>query len=356
MTEQAPWFLAQVQQPDLDAKQQAEQRQLQLTKPTGALGQLEQLAIQLASLQGTLHPQIQQPWITIFAGDHGVVAENISAYPQAVTRQMLQNFASGGAAISVIAKHHHAHLQVVDCGTVGEAYDYVGVERHCIRAGTANFAQQVAMTEQECLAALQLGKDCVDRAKAQAADIFIAGEMGIGNICSASALACLLLHEGAAQLTGVGTGINNQQLQHKIAVIDQAVKLHQQNVADDALKILAAVGGLEIAAMTGAYIRCAQIGLPIVVDGFISSVAALCAVRMQPQSHAWMLFGHQSAEYGHQRVLNALDAQPILNMNLRLGEGSGAGAALSMLQLACVLHNQMATFAEAAVTGDKVAP
>ncbi|UUM26516.1 nicotinate-nucleotide--dimethylbenzimidazole phosphoribosyltransferase [Acinetobacter colistiniresistens] len=356
MTEQAPWFLAAVQQPDLDAKQQAEQRQLQLTKPTGALGQLEQLAIQLASLQGTLHPQIQQPWITIFAGDHGVVAENISAYPQAVTRQMLQNFASGGAAISVIAKHHHAHLQVVDCGTVGEAYDYVGVERHCIRAGTANFAQQVAMTEQECLAALQLGKDCVDRAKAQAADIFIAGEMGIGNTCSASALACLLLHEGAAQLTGVGTGINNQQLQHKIAVIDQAVKLHQQNVADDALKILAAVGGLEIAAMTGAYIRCAQIGLPIVVDGFISSVAALCAVRMQPQSHAWMLFGHQSAEYGHQRVLNALDAQPILNMNLRLGEGSGAGAALSMLQLACVLHNQMATFAEAAVTGDKVAP
>ncbi|ENX15384.1 nicotinate-nucleotide-dimethylbenzimidazole phosphoribosyltransferase [Acinetobacter sp. CIP 64.2] len=356
MTEQAPWFLALVQQPDLDAKQQAEQRQLQLTKPTGALGQLEQLAIQLASLQGTLHPQIQQPWITIFAGDHGVVAENISAYPQAVTRQMLQNFASGGAAISVIAKHHHAHLQVVDCGTVGEAYDYVGVERHCIRAGTANFAQQVAMTEQECLAALQLGKDCVDRAKAQAADIFIAGEMGIGNTCSASALACLLLHEGAAQLTGVGTGINNQQLQHKIAVIDQAVKLHQQNVADDALKILAAVGGLEIAAMTGAYIRCAQIGLPIVVDGFISSVAALCAVRMQPQSYAWMLFGHQSAEYGHQRVLNALDAQPILNMNLRLGEGSGAGAALSMLQLACVLHNQMATFAEAAVTGDKVAP
>ncbi|OBY73101.1 nicotinate-nucleotide--dimethylbenzimidazole phosphoribosyltransferase [Acinetobacter gyllenbergii] len=356
MTEQAQWFLAAVQQPDLEAKQQAEQRQLQLTKPTGALGQLEQLAIQLASLQGTVHPQIQQPWITIFAGDHGVVAENISAYPQAVTRQMLQNFASGGAAISVIAKHHHAHLQVVDCGTVGDTYDYAGVERHCIRAGTANFAQQAAMTEQECLAALQLGKDSVDRAKAQAADIFIAGEMGIGNTCSASALACLLLHEDAAQLTGVGTGINSQQLQHKIAVIDQAVKRHQVDVADDALKILAAVGGLEIAAMTGAYIRCAQIGLPIVVDGFISSVAALCAVRIQPHSRAWMLFGHQSAEYGHQSVLKALGAQPILSMNLRLGEGSGAGAALSMLQLACVLHNQMATFAEAAVTGDKVAP
>jgi len=356
MTEHEQWFLAAIQQPDLDAKQQAEQRQLQLTKPTGALGDLERIAIDLAALQGTVHPQIQQPWITIFAGDHGVVAENISAYPQAVTRQMLQNFATGGAAISVIAKHHQAHLQVIDCGTVGDAYEYAGVERHCIRAGTANFAQQAAMTEQECLAALQLGKTSVERAKAQAADIFIAGEMGIGNTCSASALACLLLNEDAAQLTGVGTGITNQQLQHKINVIDQAVKLHQTEVKNDALKILAAVGGLEIAAMTGAYIRCAQIGLPIVVDGFISSVAALCAVRIQPQSRAWMLFGHQSAEYGHQRVLQELNAQPILKMNLRLGEGSGAGAALSMIQLACVLHNQMATFAEAAVTGDKVAP
>ncbi len=355
MTEQVTWYLEPIQQPDLDARQQAEQRQPQLTKPTGALGDLETPAIHLASLQGTVHPKIQQPWITIFAGDHGVVEENISAYPQAVTRQMLQNFASGGAAISVIAKHHQAHLQVVDCGTVGDAYDYVGVERHCIRAGTANFAQQTAMTEQECLAALELGKNSADLAKAQGSDIFVAGEMGIGNTCSASALACLLLNESAQQLTGLGTGINIEQLQHKIKVIDQAVKLHRPHVANDALKILAAVGGLEIAAMTGAYLRCAQIGLPIVVDGFISSVAALCAMRIQPQSREWMFFGHQSAEYGHQRILKELAAQPILKMNLRLGEGSGAGAALSMIQLACVLHNQMATFAEAAVTGDKVA-
>lgn len=355
MTEQAQWFLAALQQPDLDVKQQAEQRQLQLTKPTGALGDLEQIAINLSALQRTVFPKINKPWITIFAGDHGVVAENISAYPQAVTRQMLQNFASGGAAISVIAKHHHAHLQVIDCGTVGDSYNYVGVERHTIRAGTANFVEQAAMTNRECLAALELGKNSVDLAKAKDADIFIAGEMGIGNTCSASALACLLLSESAQQVTGLGTGINIEQLQHKIKVIDQAVKLHRANVANDALKILAAVGGLEIAAITGAYLRCAQIGLPIIVDGFISSVAALCAVRIQPQSREWMLFGHQSAEYGHQRVLKELDAQPILAMNLRLGEGSGAGAALSMIQLACVLHNQMATFAEAAVTGDKVA-
>jgi len=355
MSEQASWWLASIQQPDIAAQSQAEQRQLQLTKPTGALGDLEQIAIQLASLQGTVHPQIQQPWITIFAGDHGVVEENISAYPQAVTRQMLQNFASGGAAISVIAKHHQAQLRVIDCGTVGEPYQYTGVERHCIRAGTANFVQQVAMTEQECIAAMQLGKESVDLARAKAADIFIAGEMGIGNTCSASALASLLLNESAEQLTGVGTGINHQQLAHKVSVINQAVKLHAAHVADDALKILAAVGGLEIAAMTGAFLRCAQIGMPIVVDGFISSVAALCAVRIQPQTRAWMLFGHQSAEYGHQRILKELDARPILKMNLRLGEGSGAGSALSMIQLACTLHNQMATFAEAAVSGDKVA-
>lgn len=354
MSEQA-WWLETIKHPDLAAKSQAEYRQSQLTKPTGALGQLEQIAIQLASLQGTIQPRIQKPWITIFAGDHGVVEENISAYPQAVTRQMLQNFASGGAAISVIAQCHQAHLQVVDCGTVGDVYDYVGVERHCIRAGTANFTKHAAMTEQECIAAMELGKHSVDLAQSQAADIFIAGEMGIGNTCSASAMASLLINESAEQLTGVGTGINNQQLQHKIAVIHQAIKLHVPNIGNNALKILAAVGGLEIAAMTGAYLRCAQIGMPIVVDGFISSVAALCAVRIQPSVRDWMLFGHQSAEYGHQRILKELQAQPILNMNLRLGEGSGASAALSMIQLACVLHNQMATFAEAAVTGDKVA-
>ena len=205
MTEQAQWFLAEVQQPDLDVKQQAEQRQLQLTKPTGALGDLEQIAINLSALQRTVFPKINKPWITIFAGDHGVVAENISAYPQAVTRQMLQNFASGGAAISVIAKHHHAHLQVIDCGTVGDSYNYVGVECHTIRAGTANFVEQAAMTNRECLAALELGKNSADLAKAKDADIFIAGEMGIGNTCSASALACLLLSESAQQLTGLGT-------------------------------------------------------------------------------------------------------------------------------------------------------
>lgn len=348
------WWLESVKQPNLDAKQQAEQHQLQLTKPTGALGDLEQIAITLASLQSNAHPHVNHPWITIFAGDHGVVEENISAYPQAVTRQMLQNFTTGGAAISVLTKYHEAHLQVIDCGTVGEAYEYEGVERHCIRAGTANFAKQAAMNADECRAALELGKKSVDTAKVDGADIYIAGEMGIGNTCSASALACLLLNDTAEQLTGVGTGIGADQLRHKIEVIEKAIELHHKHVVGDVFKTLCAVGGLEIAAITGAYIRCAQVGLPIIVDGFISSVAALCAVRMNPKVRDWMLFGHQSAEYGHQRILQELNADPILKMNLRLGEGSGAGAALALVKMACVLHNQMATFAQAAVSGDKI--
>lgn len=348
------WWLESVQQPDLEAKQQAEQHQLQLTKPTGALGDLEQIAITLASLQSNAHPQVNHPWITIFAGDHGVVEENISAFPQAVTRQMLQNFTSGGAAISVIAKYHQAHLQVIDCGTVGEVYEYTGVERHCIRAGTANFAKQAAMNAEECRAALELGKNSVDTAKVDGADIYIAGEMGIGNTCSASALACLLLNDTAEQLTGVGTGIGADQLRHKIEVIEQAIELHHKHVTGDAFKTLCAVGGLEIAAIVGAYIRCAQVGLPVIVDGFISSVAALCAVRMNPKVRDWMLFGHQSAEYGHRRILQELKADPILKMNLRLGEGSGAATALALVKMACALHNQMATFAQAAVSGDKI--
>lgn len=348
------WWLEACKNPSTIAKQQAEQRQLQLTKPTGSLSTLENVAVQLASLQDQVKPNVDFPWICIFAGDHGVMEENISAYPQAVTRQMLQNFTTGGACISVIAKEYNAKLQVIDCGSVGDAYAYQGVERHCIAQGTANFAKTVAMNEAQCQAAMQLGKNSVDQAFAQNASIYVAGEMGIGNTCSASAVACFLLNESAEKLTGVGTGIRAEQLQHKKNIIDQAIKLHQDYVSGDVFKALCAVGGLEIAAMAGAYIRCAQVGLPMVVDGFISSVAALIAVRLNPPVREWMLFGHQSAEFGHQRLLVELNAEPLLKLNLRLGEGSGAGAALGVIKLACSLHNHMATFAEAAVIGEKV--
>lgn len=348
------WWLDACKVPSNDFKRQAEERQLQLTKPTGSLSELENVAVQLASLQNNARPQVDAPWITIFAGDHGVMEENISAYPQAVTRQMLQNFATGGACISVIAKEYNATLQVIDCGSVGDAYEYVGVERHCIAQGTANFAKQVAMTEQQCLDAMLLGCASVEKALTNGASIYVAGEMGIGNTCSASAIACFLLNESAEQLTGVGTGIRAEQLVHKKNVIQQAILLHQNYVQDDAFKALCAVGGLEIAAMTGAYIRCAQLGMPMIVDGFISTVSALLAVRLNPNVRQWMLFGHQSAEYGHRRLLDELDANPLLKLNLRLGEGSGAGASLGVIKLACSLHNNMATFAEAAVIGEKI--
>ncbi|MFW2103363.1 nicotinate-nucleotide--dimethylbenzimidazole phosphoribosyltransferase [Acinetobacter guillouiae] len=348
------WWLEACKVPNAETKQQAEERQLQLTKPTGSLSVLENVAVQLAALQSNSKPNVDKPWIAIFAGDHGVMAENISAYPQAVTRQMLQNFATGGACISVIAKEYAATLQVIDCGTVGEVYQYQGVERHSIAQGTANFAQQVAMTEQQCQQAMALGRESVEKAIAQGASIYIAGEMGIGNTCSASAIACFLLNEPAEQLTGVGTGIRADQLIHKKNIIQHSLELHKNYVENDAFKVLCAVGGLEIAAMTGAYIRCAQLGMPVIVDGFISSVAALVAVRLNPEVRQWMLFGHQSAEYGHQRLLQELNADPLLKLNLRLGEGSGAGAALGVIKLACSLHNNMATFAEAAVIGEKV--
>lgn len=348
------WWQVACQMPNQEIYAQAVAHQLQLTKPSGALADLEEIAVQLASLQGQVKPQLTLPWITIFAGDHGVMEEQISAYPQAVTRQMLQNFANGGACISVIANTYQAKLQVIDCGTVGEPYEYVGVERHSILPGTYNFAKTQAMPIDACQAALQLGVKSVEQAKSQGASIYVAGEMGIGNTCSAAALACLLLNESAEKLTGVGTGINSAQLQHKKNIIEQALALHRDQVKDNPFLALCAVGGLEVAAMTGAYIRAAQLGLPVVVDGFISSAAALTAVRMNPEVRAWMLFGHQSAEYGHQRLLQELQAKPILNLNLRLGEGSGAGAALGVIQLACHLHNQMATFAQANVIGEKI--
>ena len=348
------WWLDTCKAPSTDAKKMAEQRQLQLTKPTGSLSELENTAVQLASLQANSRPNVDQPWIAIFAGDHGVMEENISAYPQAVTRQMLQNFTTGGACISVIAQEYHAKLQVIDCGSVGDTYEYAGVERHCIMSGTANFAKHVAMTEAQCIDAMNLGRKSVEDAVAYGASIYVAGEMGIGNTCSASAIACFLLNESAEQLTGVGTGIRAEQLLHKKNIIDQSVALHKAYVGQDAFKALCAVGGLEIAAMTGAYIRCAQLGLAVVVDGFISTVSALVAVRLNPAAREWMLFGHQSAEYGHRRLLQELNAHPLLKLNLRLGEGSGAGAALGLIKLACLLHNNMATFTEAAVTGEKV--
>jgi len=341
------WWLDPCRAADDNVRAEALARQQQLTKPAGSLGRLERLAVDLAALQGQLRPDLEQVWISIFAGDHGVVAEGISAYPQEVTGQMLLNFVSGGAAISVLARQLDARLEVVDLGTVNLALDLPGVRHERIAAGTANFARAPAMSEEQGVRALQAGRESARRALAAGARLFIGGEMGIGNTTAASALACALLGCPASELSGPGTGLDAAGVRHKAEVIEAA--LARAAVGDDPWQALLQVGGLEIAALAGAYLSCAQEGVVVLVDGFICTVAALLAVRLNPSCRPWLLFAHRGAEPGHGRVLAALQGEPLLELGLRLGEGSGAALAVPLLRLACALHGQMATFAEAAV-------
>lgn len=341
------WWLEPTQAINVPVREEALARQQQLTKPTGSLGQLERVAVQLAGLQGRVKPKVDAVWIAIFAGDHGVVAEGVSAYPQEVTGQMLHNFVTGGAAISVLAQQLSAQLDVVDLGTVSPL-DLPGVRHLRIGAGTANFAKAPAMTQEQGLLALQAGRDSVLRAKAVGTELFVGGEMGIGNTAAASAVACSLLECAAQLLVGPGTGLNAAGISHKTDVIERALKLHAEQ-AGDPLQSLFCLGGFEIAALVGAYLACAQEGIAVLVDGFICSVAALVGVRLNPACRDWLLFGHRGAEPGHRHLLETLQAEPLLDLGMRLGEGSGAALAVPLVRLACQLHNGMATFAEAAV-------
>lgn len=342
------WWLNPCKPVDAQAVEQAQARQQQLTKPAGSLGRLESVAVQLAGLQGQVKPSLDQLWIAIFAGDHGVVAEGVSAFPQEVTGQMLHNFVSGGAAISVLARQLGASLEVVDLGTVTPSLNLPGVRHLNIGAGTANFVEGPAMTQAQGTLALQAGRDSVQRASAAGTQLFIGGEMGIGNTTAASALACALLDCPVLHLTGPGTGLSAAGVSLKALVIERALALHRAQ-RDDALQTLFSLGGFEIGALVGAYLACAQEGIAVLVDGFICSVAALVAVRLNPDCRPWLLFGHRGAEPGHRHVLETLNAEPLLDLGLRLGEGSGAALAVPLLRLACDLHGQMATFAEAAV-------
>jgi nicotinate-nucleotide--dimethylbenzimidazole phosphoribosyltransferase len=326
------------------------ERQGQLTKPPGSLGQLEDLAVRLAAMQGEERPSVDNAAIAIFAADHGVAAENVSAFPQAVTGEMVKNFARGGAAICVLAKTLHAKLEVVNLGTVNDPGDWPNVVRAVIAPSTANFAVEPAMTEPQLAQALQAGHDSVMRAVKNGAQIYIGGEMGIANTTAAAALSCALLNASPKELAGPGTGLDHTGVAHKVAVLERTLALHAGHF-DDPMECLRRVGGFEIAALTGAYLTCAQLGLPVLVDGFITTAAALVAVRIAPQCADWLIYAHGSAEPGHARLLEALGAKPLLNLGMRLGEGSGAATALPLLRLACALHNGMATFAEAAVSG-----
>lgn len=342
------WWQDPCQPLDHVARAKAEARQRQLTKPAGSLGRLEALAVHLAALQGRERPTLERPWIAIFAGDHGVVAEGVSAYPQAVTGQMLANFVAGGAAIGVLARELDAALEVIDLGTAVPLPPLPGVRHLQVGAGTRNFLHEPAMTRAQVLACLEAGRDSLLRARAQGCELFIGGEMGIGNTTAAAALACWLLDCPPAGLAGPGTGLDGAGVARKARVIEAALALHRPRIGD-ALQALERLGGFEIAALVGAYLAAAQQGVVVLVDGFICGVAALLAVRLNPACRDWLLFAHRGAEPGHARVLWALAAEPLLELGLRLGEGSGAALAVPLLRMACSLHGRMATFAEAAV-------
>lgn len=322
-------------------------RQAQLTKPTGALGRLETLAIELAGMQHSERPRAERVPIVVFAGDHGIAAQGVSAYPQAVTIAMMANFAGGGAAISVLARELGCSLEIVDAGTLAEA-PLPGVVVDKPRRGTRDFSREAAMAPNELAFALDCGQRTVARAVSSDPDLLIFGEMGIANTTSAAAIAAALLGTGAQEVAGLGTGLDAAGRAHKAGIIDSAL-VHHGLVGASPEKILCTVGGLEIAAIAGAMIASAQRRIPVVVDGFIVSVAALAAARLNPSCRPYLIFSHRSAEQGHRLVLQALNAEPLLDLDLRLGEGSGAALALPLLRLACALHNGMATFAQAAV-------
>lgn len=329
-------------------RQQALERQNQLTKPPGALGQLEQVAVQLAALQQRVKPAIQNPQLVVFAGDHGVVAQGVSAFPQAVTVAMLSNFVAGGAAVAVLANLHAIGLSVVNCGTATPCDALAGVIHCPVMPGTRDFSQQAAMSQEQAQQALRIGAEQVERLHADSCDLLMAGEMGIGNTSAASCLAALLLQQDVVALTGPGTGVQGDALSHKQQVLAASVARAQPLVRSP-IQALEQVGGLELAAMCGAYIRAAQLGIPVLVDGFIATASALLAVQLNPAVRDWMLFGHRSAEPGHTALLQALQAEPLIQLGMRLGEGSGAAVAYGVVQQALALHNGMATFAEAGI-------
>lgn len=338
-----------IRQPDATAEAGARDRQRRLTKPPGSLGQLETLAVRLAALQGRARPAADHVHIAVFAADHGVTAEGISAYPASVTPEMIRNFAAGDAAVSVLARRLAAELEVIDVGTAGDYAAPTGVRCERAARGSGNIRREAAMDAATREHAEASGRASVTRAVAAGAEVFVGGEMGIGNTTAATALACALLGLPPARLAGPGTGLDAAGVSHKVAVIEAALA-HHGSVRGDPTTALERLGGLEIAALAGAYQACGELGLPALVDGLIASVAALVALRRAPALAEWLLFAHRSGEPGHDAVLEALRATPLLDLGMRLGEGSGAAAAIPPLRLACALHNEMATFEEAGVS------
>jgi nicotinate-nucleotide--dimethylbenzimidazole phosphoribosyltransferase len=334
---------------DADAMQAARARQDTLTKPQGSLGRLEALSIQIAGITGRARPRLTRPAVVVMAGDHGVAAQGVSAYPAEVTPQMVLNFLHGGAGMNVLARHVGARVVIVDVGVASELPPHPDLVARKVALGTRDFSQQPAMSREQAQQALEVGISVAWEAIDAGADILATGDMGIGNTTASSAIVAAISGRPVVEVTGRGTGIDDAGLAHKVAVIEKALALHRPNPSDG-LDVLSKVGGLEIAGLAGVIIGAAARRVPVVVDGFISGAAALVAAVLAPAAQAYMIAGHRSVERGHQAVFGRLDLQPLLDLDLRLGEGTGAALAISICQAACKILDEMATFGEAGVS------
>lgn len=342
-------LIANIRPLDEAAMQAVRARQNRLTKPQGSLGRLEDLSVQIAGMTGQRAPQVQHKVIMVMAGDHGVTAEGVSAYPSEVTPQMVENFLNGGAAINVLARLSRARVIVVDLGVATDIASHPGFIIKKIGYGTGNIVREAAMSREQALAALTAGAEVVfDEAK-HGLDILVPGDMGIGNTTPSAAIAASIFGKSAGEVVGRGTGVDEAGWQRKVRAVDAALGLHHPD-PNDVIDVLAKVGGFEIGGLAGAMLAAASRRVPILLDGFISTAAALLAVKLAPGARAYMIAAHRSQERGHALMLEWLGLQPLLDLDLRLGEGSGAALALPIVEAACKLLTDMATFGEAGVS------
>lgn len=342
-------LLNSVRPTDSIAEERAWQRLDSLTKPPRSLGRLEQLAARVARVQNATHPDVSRKMIVLAAADHGVVAEGVSPYPQDVTWQMVANITSGGAAINQIAQSVDAGLHVVDVGVARDISDIGNVQHSKIASGTQNMMCGPAMSAEETARALLLGADIAAEIVSEGITLIGTGEMGIGNTTAAAALAAAYMDCDPTAVVGAGTGLDADGVAHKAQVIEESLRVNA-TAEKDALGILASVGGLEIATLAGVMIGAAAKRTCVVSDGFISGVAALTAVRLCPVSAGYIFPSHLSVEPGHRLVLDALGLEPVLELDMRLGEGTGAALAMGIIDSACRMMTGMATFAEAGVS------
>jgi nicotinate-nucleotide--dimethylbenzimidazole phosphoribosyltransferase len=322
-----------------------------LTKPQGSLGRLEEIVARYVAIRGDAAARMGRGVVLVFVADHGVAEAGVSAYPAAVTVEMLRNIGAGGAAISVLARRFAYGLVVTDVGVAIDtsANPFPGVRYQRVAAGTRNFLEGPAMTPEEAVHAVEIGIKTADAAVREGATLIGIGEMGIGNSTSAAALLSAVTGITPERMVGRGTGLDDAGLRRKVAAVEAALRRHREN-AHGGLDLLAALGGFEIAAMAGACLGGAAARVPIVVDGYIATAAAAIAQRIEPRASDSMFFSHQSAEGGHALALAALGARPLLDLGMRLGEGTGAVLAMNLIESAIALLQQMATFASAGVS------